>query len=77
MPELCWLRDSSGVDLLPSGCDACDCVMLRGEQPDDGCDCTLEASDGGTGSSWTFVGLGLLVVGVAWRHRRAHATNNP
>ena len=41
LPELCWLRDDSGVDLLPEGCAACDCVSLAGEGVDDGCDCRL------------------------------------
>jgi hypothetical protein len=41
-PELCWLRDSSGVDLLPGGCETCNCVMLEGEAPDAGCE--LDAS---------------------------------
>jgi hypothetical protein len=33
-PALCWVRDETGVDLLPSGCDSCDC--LRTVQPE-GC----------------------------------------
>lgn len=43
-PELCWLRDSSGVDLLPGGCELCDCVLLEGETPDAGCNCQLSTS---------------------------------
>ncbi len=76
MPELCWLRDSSGVDLLPAGCEACDCVMLAGEQPDDGCDCSLATADlqpGEPGSGWALLGLGLLVGAGVWRRRRVRA----
>jgi len=41
-PELCWLRDSSGVDLLPAGCETCNCVVFETEDRDDvGCNCAL------------------------------------
>jgi hypothetical protein len=61
-PELCWLRDSSGVDLLPAGCESCDCVALRGDAPDEGCGCVLERDGRGPrgrgGWLLTLLGLG-------------------
>jgi MYXO-CTERM domain-containing protein len=48
-PELCWVRDSSGVDLLGAGCEACDCVSLHGQAVDEGCGCGLEQPDGRLG----------------------------
>lgn len=60
LPELCWLRDSSGVDLLPAGCEACDCVALNGELPDDGCGCTLTRTPERTRGGWLALELTLL-----------------
>jgi hypothetical protein len=68
LPELCWLRDDSGVDLLPNGCEACDCVVLAGDAPDEGCDCELSPSRRGQG--WSLLGVGLLVGGGIWLRRR-------
>jgi hypothetical protein len=28
LPALCWVRDDSGVDVVPAGCESCDCVDL-------------------------------------------------
>ncbi|KIG15058.1 Permease of the drug/metabolite transporter (DMT) superfamily protein [Enhygromyxa salina] len=74
LPELCWLRDDSGVDLLPSGCDQCDCVALAGERADDGCGCEISGAgsvnDPRELSWWLLVQLGLLAglgVRVWWR----------
>ena len=72
LPELCWLRDSSGVDLLPSGCEACDCVTLVGEATDDGCGCSLArgragaSSPGDEGRPWPWLALELGVVLAAF-----------
>jgi V8-like Glu-specific endopeptidase len=60
LPELCWLRDSSGVNLLPDGCDACDCVMLNGEAPDDGCNCELASTP--PRERWWWLALELAVL---------------
>jgi V8-like Glu-specific endopeptidase len=61
LPELCWLRDDSGVDLLPDGCEACDCVVLNGDAPDEGCDCkTAPRRERGRGW-WLALELGLLL----------------
>jgi MYXO-CTERM domain-containing protein len=64
MPELCWLRDSSGVSLVPNGCDDCSCVDITPER-ERGCKCS---SDGeGSQATWTMLPLlGLL----GWLRRR-------
>jgi hypothetical protein len=67
LPELCWLRDESGVDLLPGGCEQCDCVTLTGESIDDGCGC--EASPGAAPVTrwwWALLELGLVAGFGAW-----------
>jgi hypothetical protein len=73
LPELCWLRDDSSVDLLPAGCETCDCVMLAGDEPDKGCNCELPAATAERVSGWwlalelaALTGLGLWL-----RRRRA------
>lgn len=73
LPELCWLRDDSDVDLLPAGCEACDCVTLHGETPDDGCDCRLsEAPQRGERPWWLLFEFGAIAaLGVWLRVRRA------
>ncbi len=35
-PSLCWLRDETQVNLLPSGCESCDCL-----DTEPGCGCRL------------------------------------
>ena len=60
MPELCWLRDDSGLNLLPDGCDACDCVVLNGDAPDDGCGCEVGGARGGDRWWWLALELALL-----------------
>ena len=71
-PELCWLRDSSGVDLLPAGCDSCDCLTLRGDPPEDGCGCVTRPED--TDERWLAVELALALgfgLGLrTWARRR-------
>jgi uncharacterized protein (TIGR03382 family) len=44
--ELCWLRDSGGIDWVPDGCDSCNCVALHPNVPDDGCNCSSTKSFG-------------------------------
>lgn len=60
-PELCWLRDGSGVNLLPVGCEACDCVVLSGDAPKDGCDCKAAPLDRRGRPWWLALELGLLL----------------
>jgi hypothetical protein len=67
LPELCWLRDESGVDLLPGGCEQCDCVTLTGESIDDGCGC--EAGPGAAPVTrwwWALLELGLVAGFGSW-----------
>jgi hypothetical protein len=61
LPELCWLRDASGVDLLPGGCETCDCVALSGEAPEAGCACELSPGGRAGPSRWLGGGLALVV----------------
>ena len=67
-PELCWLRDASGVDLLPEGCASCDCVVLPVPEPEKGCgSCELEQAPPG----WALAQLlALLGFGALLRRRR-------
>ncbi|WP_181198119.1 S1 family peptidase [Enhygromyxa salina] len=74
LPELCWLRDDSGTDLLPAGCEQCDCVMLNGEQPDEGCDCELVPVAPERAPSWWLVVLELgVIAGLGLWLRRGRA----
>jgi hypothetical protein len=73
LPELCWLRDDSGVDLLPAGCEACDCVSLHGEIPDDGCDCRLPEAPQRDRVWWLVLEIGAIVGLGAWLHARRMA----
>jgi hypothetical protein len=74
LPELCWLRDESGVDLLPAGCETCDCVSLRGELPDEGCDCRQPEAPVQRGRVWWLLfELGAIALLGAWLHRRRTA----
>lgn len=63
-PELCWLRDTSGLDLLPADC-GCDCVSLHRAVLDDGCACAVAAP-----RSHVVMTFGLLAVGLFGRRRR-------
>ena len=67
-PELCWLRDSAGVDLLPAGCETCSCVTLVRDDPETGCGCDLSTSTQ-RGRAWWFV-LVLLLGGDFVRRLR-------
>ncbi len=70
LPELCWLRDSSGVDLLPEGCAACDCVDIAPDR-DEGCKCSAGARRtwADSGSKWGWTTLPLLAL-LGWVRRR-------
>jgi hypothetical protein len=70
LPELCWLRDSSGVNLLPDGCETCDCVVLSCDSPKDGCDCRATPIDERGGDWWLALELGLLLGFVGFRGLR-------
>jgi V8-like Glu-specific endopeptidase len=74
LPELCWLRDESGVDLLPAGCETCDCVMLHGEPLDDGCDCRVPEMPQRERTWWLLLELAAIAMLGAWLHRRRTAS---
>jgi uncharacterized protein (TIGR03382 family) len=38
LPAMAWIRDETGIDLLPAGCENADCVDTS--VPDEGCGCT-------------------------------------
>ena len=56
---LCWLQQSSGLDLRPPGCEACDCVDTT--PASGGCGCT---------SAPPGAAAGLLVLALALARRR-------
>jgi len=58
---LCWVRDASGVDVVPATCSDCSCVDLVPREDDDGCG-ACQAS-GPRGSLGALVMLLALVVG--------------
>lgn len=60
-PALCWVRDETGVDLLPSGCDSCDCLRTV---PPEGCAVEPRRTRGPHALAW------LLVVMLPRRSRR-------
>jgi MYXO-CTERM domain-containing protein len=57
--SLCWLRDDADVDLLPAGCESCDCVEVA-----EGCGCRTSAPP-----SSGLVGLVSLLLGLRRRRR--------
>ena len=66
LPELCWLRDDSGVDLLPDACAQCDCVVLEPEPANEGCGCATDTDTRGA----SLLGPFALVIGAGlWRRR--------
>jgi V8-like Glu-specific endopeptidase len=75
LPELCWLRDDSGVDLLPDGCESCDCVSLHGDKPDDGCDCRAPGTPPRERTWWLLLELFAVASLGAWLHRRRTGRN--
>lgn len=70
LPELCWLRDDSGVDLLPNGCEACDCVDLAPEPVDEGCGCTSGVANERGQLAWAASLAALAGLGLLRRRRR-------
>ena len=36
LPALCWIRDETGMDVVPAGCEGCDCVDLTPRDEDEG-----------------------------------------
>lgn len=69
VPELCWLRDSSGVDLVPSECNECACVDIsRAEKS--ACACETSEADRMGGLGW----IGMMGVAILlWYPRRRGA----
>lgn len=69
-PALCWLRDETDLDLLPSRCSDCECVDVSTpveqpeREPERGC------RIGGDASSTAFAALGVLLA-LASRRRRS------
>lgn len=59
---LCWVRDETGVDLVPSGC--ADCACLDTAPPPEGCGCTTDPA--GAPLHWS----GLAVLAMLSRRRR-------
>jgi MYXO-CTERM domain-containing protein len=53
---LCWLQESSGLDLRPADCDACDCINTDPDR-DEGCGCSTAPAPTGA-----LALLGLLAV---------------
>jgi len=64
LPALCWIRDDTGVDVVPVGCESCDCVDLTPREQAHGCGCTGVRPAGGVG--WWIA----MVIAMSWRHRR-------
>ena len=65
-PALCWVREQTGVDMLQTECDRCDC--LRTVAPESGC--SIASTDGGR----TRAGAWLALLLVTLRRRRAPAS---
>lgn len=66
LPALCWVRDETGVDVVPEGCEGCDCVDLTPREEDErGCAIAGRRPQGG---GWWW----LCVLALPWlrRHRR-------
>jgi len=56
---LCWLRDEAGADLVPAGCEGCDCL----DTAPSGCDCGVPAAPAEAAAEpalAALVGLGLV-----------------
>lgn len=72
LPELCWLRDSSGVSLLPEGCDECACVDISPTR-NEGCQCSAgkQRTSGESSTTWGWAMLPMAVaLGFLRRRRR-------
>jgi MYXO-CTERM domain-containing protein len=54
---LCWLRDESGANLVPEGCESCDCL-----DTEPGCGCRVGASPGSGGAGAALVVLALVAL---------------
>ncbi len=66
-PQLCTMREQTGVDLTAPGCDQCDCVDF-----DDGDSGGCALAGPGSGLAW----LG-VVLAIGARHRRASRSAVP
>lgn len=54
LPALCWIRDDAGVDVVPAGCEGCDCIDLTPREEPEGC---AIAGSRPVGASWWWVVL--------------------
>lgn len=63
LPELCWVRDASGVDLLPAGCDDCECVDITPAR-DEGCECGIDRRREVSGLPGLLALLGFAALGL-------------
>lgn len=69
LPALCWARDESGVDVVPAGCEDCDCIDLR-PRDDERRGCAVH---GGRASPW---GVWLLLWPGLLARRRARSSRS-
>lgn len=65
-PQLCTMREQTGVDLTAPGCDQCDCVDFV---DDDSGGCAVAGRGAGSVLAWLAV-----VLAIGARHRRASPT---
>jgi hypothetical protein len=65
---LCWLADDAEVDLLPPGCDSCDCVEIE-----EGCSCRTSTEPRLTSVGWLSL---LLCLRRQRRGRRATSASS-
>lgn len=66
-PSLAWIRDETGVDLLPVDCNDGDCLDMSPPAKDEG-RCAVASPDRNAPPSWAAL---LLLLGIARRRRRS------
>lgn len=64
LPAMAWIRDETGIDLLPASCSNGECVQMT--FPDEGCGC----AQGSTTPTWAWA-LSVVLLGFSRRRRRA------
>jgi hypothetical protein len=65
LPALCWIRDDSGADVVPAGCESCDCVDLTPREAETH-GCAVASARTANAPWWSIV-----VIAMAWRRKRA------